>query len=327
MAKRVTVKDVAAAAGVSQATVSYVLNETPGQTIPAPTRKRVHDAVESLGYTPSRAARALRSGRSDVVLLLLPDAPIGDNIARFIEWVSDALDADGYLVIYRRKSQGVSAERLVRELSPAVVFGLAALDAADSEWIARSRVPVIQTGLGNDESEALVVPQQDIGELQVDHLVSRGHSRIGVTQPVSPSLTAFLAPRVAGVRRRCAELSLPEPVGATLDLDPESAAAAVQTWRGAGVTAVAAYNDEYAAAVLAGLRHLGLSAPEDLAVIGVDNIRFGRLTSPPLTSVDVHIEVVTAWAIHALRTALRVPDPGTSDLHRSPVSLVVRESA
>ena len=71
--RRPTGADVARRAGLSRATVSYVLNDTPHQAIPEPTRQRVLAAAAELGYTPSAAGRALRSGHSEVVLLLLPD--------------------------------------------------------------------------------------------------------------------------------------------------------------------------------------------------------------------------------------------------------------
>ena len=74
-ANRVTGRDVAERAGVSRATVSYVLNDTPRQTISAGTRDRVREAATQLGYSPSAAARTLRTGRSDVVLCLLPGMP------------------------------------------------------------------------------------------------------------------------------------------------------------------------------------------------------------------------------------------------------------
>ena len=99
---RVTAKDVARAAGVSQSTVSYVLNNTANQTISAATRSRVLAAVEELGYAPSAAARALRTGTSSTVMIVLPDAPVGATIAQLIEVVSDALDPHGYTVLFRR---------------------------------------------------------------------------------------------------------------------------------------------------------------------------------------------------------------------------------
>ena len=76
MERRVTLADVALMASVSAATVSYVLNNKPGQSIPAETRQRVQAAAAELGYTRSGAARTLARGRSDIVLLLVPDLPL-----------------------------------------------------------------------------------------------------------------------------------------------------------------------------------------------------------------------------------------------------------
>src|SRR4051812_43365688 len=78
--RRATSADVAREAGVSRATVSYVLNDTPHQKIPEATRRRVLEAAARLGYAPSAAARTLRTGRSDVVLGMLPDWPIGPAV-------------------------------------------------------------------------------------------------------------------------------------------------------------------------------------------------------------------------------------------------------
>src|SRR5437868_2690064 len=83
--RRVTSTQVAERSGVSRATVSYVLNETPNQAIPEGTRRRVMEAAEELGYTPYAPARVLRSGRSDVILFLIPEWPIGPAIARLVE--------------------------------------------------------------------------------------------------------------------------------------------------------------------------------------------------------------------------------------------------
>ena len=84
MARAVTATDVAREAGVSQATVSYVINDDPNQKISSETRGRVLAAVARLGYTPSAAARALRKGSSDLVLLALPDVPMCPAVADFI---------------------------------------------------------------------------------------------------------------------------------------------------------------------------------------------------------------------------------------------------
>src|SRR5690625_354370 len=83
--KRVTAADVARALGLSRATVGFVLNNTPGQTIPEQTRRRVLAEAERLGYRPHTAARALASGRSHIVLVVLPDWPIDYSLRRHLE--------------------------------------------------------------------------------------------------------------------------------------------------------------------------------------------------------------------------------------------------
>ena len=94
-AKRVTAADVARSLGLSRATVGFVLNDTPGQTIPPATRERVLAEASRLGYRPHSAARALASGRSHIVLLVLPDWPLDFTLRRNIEEASLALDANG----------------------------------------------------------------------------------------------------------------------------------------------------------------------------------------------------------------------------------------
>src|ERR1700755_2909875 len=93
--RRITSADVARLAGVSRATVSYVLNDTPHQTISAGTRPRVLNPPTRLGYAPSAAARTLRTGRSDVVLCLLPDWPIGDEGGALLTHLSSAFARRG----------------------------------------------------------------------------------------------------------------------------------------------------------------------------------------------------------------------------------------
>jgi DNA-binding LacI/PurR family transcriptional regulator len=91
--------------------------------------------------------------------------------------------------------------------------------------------------------------------------------------------------RLRGVAAACAERGLPQPVALEVDLDGAKAAVAVDQWIDASVTAVCAYNDETALAVLAGMHRRGLLAPDDIAVIGVGDIAASRVSIPPLTTI------------------------------------------
>ncbi len=311
---RVTSADVARESGVSRTTVSYVLNEKPGVVITDATRRRVLDAANRLGYTPSAAARALRSGRSDLVLCVVPDWTIGPLLDTLIDHVTMSLAQHGLSVLVHIDRGSRPLAELWRAVTPCAVLGLSPFDAADARAMARAGIAVIGSALDEDpHPETFVVPQQAIGRLQVEHLVSRGHRAVAYAAPADDRLAAFADRRLAGVRHECARLGLPAPRLARVDLTVESAVAAVRAWREAGepVTAVAAYNDEVALAVLAGAAAEGLGVPGDLAVIGVDDIPVARLAVPALTTVwqaiDAQADYLAGSVLAALDPSLEPP--------------------
>src|SRR4051794_15212884 len=201
--RRVTSADVAREAGLSRATVSYVLNDTPHQRIPASTRRRVLDAAARLGYTPSAAARALRTGRSDVVLFLLPDWPIGTTIGQFLEHLSAALaDAGLTLVAHPRTGSARPVVDVCGAVAPAAVLTWENLTDAETAAMrsAGIHVTVKLTGRSAGRAGELIVPMQRTGRLQVEHLASTGHRRLGYAFPDDPRLLSFAEPRLDGVR-------------------------------------------------------------------------------------------------------------------------------
>lgn len=326
---RVTARDVAREAGVSQATVSYVLNDTPGQTITEETKARVRAAVTRLGYTPSAAARTLRKGSSDVVLLVLPDVRIGSAIAAMIERLEADLELQGLSLVTRRARPARPIAAMWRELTPAAVVGLVPIPEADAAQMRAAGVFVAQGLLEPRSDEAtLSVPQMLIGRLQVEHLAAAGHRHIGYAVPADVRLSDFLRLRREGARMACVELGLDLPDERDVPMDAALAEVAVRGWRAAEppVTAVCAYNDEVAFALLAGMRAAGLRAPEDLAVIGVDNIALAAFADPPLTTVDQNIDVVAGHLAELVAAGI-----AGRPLPRMPrtesLTLVVRDSA
>ncbi|MEU4237637.1 LacI family DNA-binding transcriptional regulator [Actinoplanes sp. NPDC026619] len=324
--RRVTSADVAQLAGVSRATVSYVMNDTPKQTISADTRTRVLDAAARLGYAPSAAARTLRTGRSDVVLCLLPDWPIGPEVGSMLGNLSTALARQGLtLVVHPGNREDRPMFEIWKAITPAAVIAYADFSPGEIEAMRAAGVALVVTplGRGSRDQRELAVPQQLIGRQQAGHLISAGHTRIGYAYPDDERLRIFAEPRLAGVRDECRASQVGGPAIETVALEAEQAASAVRRWHATGVTAVCAYNDEVALAVLAGARRAGLVA---LAVIGVDDIPAARLAEPALTTVTTDQAAVAAYlsatvvaAIHG-RPAPAVP---TAEL----VHLVRRESA
>lgn len=319
---RLTSADVARESGVSRTTVSYVLNGKDGVAIPEATRQRVRDAAARLGYTPSAAARALRSGRSDLVLCILPNWTIGPVIDTLLDHLSTELGDRGLsvLVHYDRGPRPLS--ELWRAVTPCAVLGLAPFAADDERAMRRAGIKIVGSVLDEEHAPGTFsVPQTEIGRLQVQHLVERGHRVIAYAAPSDARLTAFADRRVAGVVHACEQLGLPAPMVDAVALDPASAATAVRRWRSADepVTAVAAYNDEVALAVLSGLRAQGLRVPQDVAVIGVDDIPAARLAAPALTTVwqavDAQARYLAAAVLASLDESLEPPTHPGDVLH------------
>jgi DNA-binding LacI/PurR family transcriptional regulator len=328
--RRVTATDVAREAGVSQATVSYVLNDTPGQSIPEGTRRRVREAMDKLGYTPHAAARALRLGRSDTVLFVLPDWPLGPALVSLIEGLSAGLEAHGLSLLTRRITATRPLAGTWRTLAPAAVVSLEALDGEEVRGMTESGIPVISMLVRRraEGEGVLAVSHSLIGGLQLHHLAATGHRHIGYAAPDDPRVAVFRDLRLDGVRTAAFELGLPEPSVRVVPMDLAAAADAVLAWRAEepAVTAVCAYNDDLAFALLAGMRSLGLSAPGDLAVIGVDDTPLAPFASPPLTTISQNSDAVVAYLTDAVLARIaggQPPRPPRSEA----VTLVVRESA
>ena len=324
--KRVTSADVARLAGVSRATVSYVLNDTPRQTISPGTRDRVRDAAAQLGYSPSAAARTLRTGRSDVVLCLLPDWPIGPEVGSSLRHLSAALARHGLtLVVHPGNREDRPMSELWKAITPAAVIAYTGFSDAETAAMRSAGVALVVALSRRDRGRELAVPQELVGRRQAEHLARAGHARLGYAYPDDPRVRFFAEPRLAGVRAACAALRLPTPIGLTVPLDPAAASEAVRRWQATGVTAVCAYNDEVALAVLAGARRAGRSVPGDLAVIGVDDIVPARLADPPLTTVTTDQAVAGAHLAATVVAAMNgraAPTLPAADI----VRVVARES-
>ncbi|GAB1640379.1 LacI family DNA-binding transcriptional regulator [Krasilnikovia sp. MM14-A1259] len=316
--RRVTSADVAREAGVSRATVSYVLNDTPHQSIPAETRRRVLEAAARLDYAPSAAARTLRRGRSDVVLCLLPDWPVGPEVGALLGNLSAQLARRGLtLVAHPSTREDRPIAEIWKAITPAAVLAFEDLSEAENAAMRAAGVALLVALLGRSRQRRheLEVPQQRVGRLQAEHLAALGHERLGYAYPDDPRVAIFADPRREGARAACAALGLPAPVTCTVPLDGAAAASAVRAWRDAGVTAVCAYNDEVALAVLAGLRVCGLRAPGDLAVVGVDDIPAAGLADPALSTVTTDQSAVAAHLAETIVEVIhgRTEPPGPGD--------------
>lgn len=310
--RRATLKDVAAASGVSPTTVSFVLNRTAGQSISAATRERVETAARELGYTPHGLARALREGTSRVVLLSADLASGGGSLRGFVRGLREELDTHGYgLVVQADESARAGAEeelsRSLAGLRPHAVLDLTGPYAeedseADGGWV---------DGLA---AHSL---------LQLEHLAEQGHEHIALARPETLQEDRVSTARLRYAHESAQRLGLPPLQEITLPGGAPQAADVLAALRGSSpaITALLGFDDVTALRALAAMSDLGLSAPRDLAVIGFDEGQHGALWRPALTTVRIESEI---FGRRAARSVLGLE---LGDWPVAPSSVVRRETA
>jgi DNA-binding LacI/PurR family transcriptional regulator len=294
MDKRVTSADVAREAGLSRATVSYVLNNDPRQQIPEPTRQRVHDAATRLGYRPYGPARLLRGARSKIVLMLTPGLEHASDFvaADIINRLGDQLSAAGLHLVWQLGETEVHGASI--DLAPAVVLSSSGpTDEAFVSLATQFSVPVLPAFPGLDGFIA------GAADAQVDHLVERGRQVLAYAAPAPAELQPTSELRWNAVQRACERQGLRAPHRFAMPVDRVDGGAALTEFlaQNPEVDGICAYNDVVAFGLLAACADLDIDVPARLAVIGVDNHMLGALSVPPLSTVRADVgDFVTAFA-------------------------------
>lgn len=340
----VTIYEVAREAGVSPSTVSNVLNGRPGRMLPE-TRGRVEEAIQRLGYRPNRAARQLRTGRIQVIGLVVPSVanPFWGTFARHLE---GAALLEGYHVLLCNSERDPARERgYVEELWSDGIRGVVLCSSLPSlEHV----LPLVDRGLGlvafdrtaqaGDPASLVNISVDNVvgAHLAAAHLLRLGHRDIAF---VSGSLRSVnRRERFRGFTDALVEAGLqPEDAivwsGASderygdLDVAELGRTAARELLTGPRVpTAIMAINDMCALGVCAGIRDAGLRVGTDVSVVGFDDIVLADLAAPPLTTVRQPLPEMAAAAFAQLRERIEHGRtlPGQSLLVRP--ELVVRAS-
>jgi len=290
-----TQEDVARLAGVSRATVSYVINEQSGGNvrISDETRQRVWAAVKELGYQPNILARSLRSGETRTIGLIIPDCanPFFAEVARGIE---DAAFEHGYNVVLCNSDGDLVKElRYLDVLASKQVDGIllvaAGASAENLRALAARGIPVVVVDreLPDAKVDSVLTDNERGGWLATHHLLSLGHTRISCI--AGPSDVTPSAERVAGYRRALREVAVPvdEALIVRGDFQCESGhrAAAELLARRDPPTAIFACNDMMALGAVGMAASIGLKVPTDLSVVGFDDVRLASYSNPPLTTI------------------------------------------
>lgn len=330
----VTIRDVAARAGVSVGTVSNVLNARAN--VAAGAVARVRAAISELGYVRNDAARQLRAGRSRGIGLIVLDVgnPFFAAVARGAE--SRAAE-DGLVVLLGSSEQAPGREEsyldLFREQRVnGVLVSPASEDLSALERLAASGIPValVDREAPGSGLASVAVDDEEGGHLAAAHLLSLGRRKLAYVG--GPLATRQVADRLAGARRAVAEVP-----GAGLEVI-ECAGMTVLHGRAAGEQlrdrparerpdAVFAANDLLAVGVLQALSMLAdVRVPEDIALVGYDDIDFAAAAVVPLTSVRQPAELIGWTAVDlVLREAAGTLEPADATVRFRP-ELVVRAS-
>jgi DNA-binding LacI/PurR family transcriptional regulator len=314
--------DVAARAGVSAQTVSRVVNASP--RVDPDTRLRVEEAMAALGYRVHRAAQALRTGRTRTIGLVVSTlASVGNS--RMLQAIAEAASARDYALAIvtvpasrdiadafaRLREQGVDgaivlneATRLARDTAPPAGLRLVVVDSP-----ADDRFAIVQTDHAAGARAA------------VAHLLERGHR--SVHHLAGPSTSFAAVERERGWREALAAAGAPMPEPVRGDWTSRSGHAAAEGLASASAVFVA--NDQMALGLLRALADAGRRVPEDVAVVGFDDVVDAAEYRPPLTTVRQDFDELGARAFAVLVAMLeRGAEP---ELHEVAPALVVRASS
>lgn len=327
--RRVTIKQVAAEAGVSITTVSHVLNDVPGVRANPATRQRVQETAARLGYVPNRLAQSLRTQRSNTIGLIgdeIATTPFAGKLILGAQEVALSRDAVLFVVStgYQRDVENREIEELLRRQVDGILYA--------SMFHRRVEIPPqlasVPTVFVNAECTTPGVPWVAPDEVAggrdaAEVLLSAGHRRVGFINNIDdiPASTG----RLEGFRARLAEAGVADDdvavVAAETDPPGGYAAAKELLTRERRPTAIFCFNDRLAMGAYRAAAELGLRIPEDLSVVGFDNQEYvADGVFPGLTTIELPHFDMGVWAAEHLFQQIDGASGDTpSELLRGPV--------
>jgi DNA-binding LacI/PurR family transcriptional regulator len=329
-----TLAKVAKRAGVSIATVSKVLSNTPYFT--EKTRQKVMQAVEELGYVPNLAARALSSGKTHIIAVIFPyvfDTIFTDPLVQHIlEGVEAECSERGYHVLVKtpRISPDGPDEPYLHLLQSGYIEGIVALDNVPITSVlapARARdIPAVAIGY---QEHPFFIHSNDGqgGRLLMRHVLELGHRHIGIIT-IPEEMNFSIMRRIDGLRLEAEAFqidfeAIPQYAG---DFSIHSGEICVQQLltEHPQITAIICLNDRMALGAMHQARQMGWSIPDDLTIVGYDDILGAQYSIPPLTTINQQAPQLGRVATHMLFEVLNGEEPAPVIL---PTELIVRESS
>jgi LacI family transcriptional regulator len=331
-----TLEEVAKQAGVSRSTVSRVINDQPN--VRPETRERVWQAIRKSGYRPHAVARSLVTNRTQIIGMLIPETVTTLFADPFfpllLRGATEACNAHHYqLMLSLFTSRSADQDMYQRVLGNGYLDGaIVASAAADDPLIPsllHDRIRLVSVGRYTDQR----VPYVDVdnvggARMAVEHLIRLGHRRIAI---ITGRLDMTHAQdRLSGYKDalQAHHIPLDEGLVAEGDYSENSGMAAMRQLLDAAPTAVFVSSDSMAIGALKALHEVGLSVPQQIALVGFDNIPLAAAMQPPLTTIRQPIERLGALAVDLLISMLEGPPDASAAVQRIvlPTELVIRQS-
>ncbi|MVN89339.1 LacI family DNA-binding transcriptional regulator [Deinococcus sp. HMF7620] len=330
MTRNVTIKDIARAADVSISTVSRTLNGS--SAVAGDKRARVLAAAQELGYEPNAAAQGLVRGRSMTIGVLTQDiaSPFYNEVSRGID---AGFAGSGYQPIFVNGHWEIQDESAAitaltrRQVDGLIILGGRLTDQALRDLAARFPLALVGRRVPGLEPMCLSIDNVQGAFLATTHLIQLGHRRIGHLTGVPSQRDAV--DRLEGYRLALADAGLAFDPRLVFEGDFNETAGilAVEHWlgQGVGLSAIFAANDQMAYGARLGLYRRGIRVPDDISLMGFDDLPASQFTLPPLTSVHQPLFEMGQQAASAVLHQLLTPDEPLPhpDL---PLTLSVRES-
>ena len=332
----VSIKEVARLAGVSIATVSRCINKPDKVT--EKTRLKVQDAIRQTGYSPNTLAQSFRRGRTNIVMVVL--ASVGDPFfSAVMRGIRVAARAKGYSVIIEdtQLNQMTADEigaMLVSNQTDGIIL-LASMSPFGNEVLSaksKRRLPIV-IGCETVSPELADFPSVHIDNIAAakeatNYLISQGHERIAMVCGQASSL--LTKDREFGYRAAMKEAGLPIEDGWVVEGDLTIAGARKATRKllnhSNTPTAIFCANDEMAIGCLHEIKSAGLRVPQDISIIGFDDIRYAEVTDPPLTTISQPAEEIGERVMYRLCRRIETGKGASSLPELVPHKLVIRQS-
>lgn len=328
-----TMADIGRAVGVSAATVSRALAGLP--PITEETRKLVEEAAQNAGYKVNRHARSLRSQRSRIILVVIPNLA-NQNFPDILESIERAAFDLGYdVMIGHLGSNPARSERLADELFTGGIDGILLTSRFSPARVveriaAGDRLPIVRTlspGEEGDPIDSILIDEEQAAYDVVRHLLENGYRRISYLNGPTDEPPAILRQR--GWRRALAEAGLPyDPRGLLqggFELEDGRDVARRLLAESSLPDAVFCSNDQSAFGMMQELKTAGVRIPDDMAVAGFDDLSFSQLFDPPLTTIRLPRKEMAEASLLYLTRLIDGAAPAGNQI--VPHELIVRESS